>query len=44
MLVLTLWCVLWSLTTAYETPPRTICKLDSDHVMFCGNEVHYIGE
>ena len=41
---LTLWYVLRSLMTAHETPPPAIHKLDLDHIIFCGNEVHYIGE
>ena len=40
---LTLWSVLRSLTTAQRTRPPTIHKLDRSNI-FCGNEVHYIGE
>ena len=41
---LTLWCVLWSLTTAHRYRPPTIHKLDLVHIIFCGHEVHYIWE
>ena len=43
-ILLTLWCVLWLLSTAPKTQPPTIHGLDLDHRIFCGNEVHYIGE
>ena len=34
----TIWYVLLS-----GTRPPTIHKLDLDHIIFCGNQVHYIG-
>ena len=32
--VLTLWCVLWSLTAEHKTRQPTIHKLDLNHIFF----------